>query len=131
MKRRTLLATMIIGPIAEWIAGAAMAFQPEERCMFAITNIIRCQEGMRDNVARIIAEGSAQLPGCRYYALAFHANDPDAILVSEVWDSEEDHAASLSNPRVRAAIGQAGPMLAGAERVQSGELFQIVNNSLD
>lgn len=39
--------------------------------------------------------------------------DADAIWITEVWDSQTSHKASLALPKVRAAISEAMPMIAG------------------
>jgi quinol monooxygenase YgiN len=39
--------------------------------------------------------------------------EADVIWVSEIWDSPEQHDASLRLPETRAAIAQATPMLTG------------------
>ena len=41
--------------------------------------------------------------------------DPDSIWVNEVWRSEADHDASLTDERTRATIARAMPLIAGME----------------
>jgi quinol monooxygenase YgiN len=45
--------------------------------------------------------------------VALDTANPDAIWITEVWDSRESHAASLRLPAVRAAIAKARPIIAG------------------
>jgi quinol monooxygenase YgiN len=54
-----------------------------------------------------------------YYVVATDPGDPDAIWVTEVWDSAESHKASLSIPSVRDAIAKGRPMIAGMNAVAS------------
>ena len=53
------------------------------------------------------------MPGCLNYIVARDPADADVIWISEVWDNEASHKASLSLPSVRAAIAEAMPMIQG------------------
>lgn len=53
------------------------------------------------------------MPGCRSYVVATDPTDANAIWITEVWDSEEQHNASLRLPAVQAAITQARPLIEG------------------
>jgi len=48
-----------------------------------------------------------------HYTDARPTADPDALWVTEVWETEEMHRNSLSLPQVQDAIGRAKPILAG------------------
>ena len=63
------------------------------------------------------------MPGCRSYVVAADPSDPDALWVTEVWDSPESHKASLSLPAVQAAIARGKPLIAGfGERFETQPL---------
>lgn len=47
------------------------------------------------------------------YVIAEDPADPNAIWITEVWDSKENHDASLSLPEVKKAITAARPMITG------------------
>jgi quinol monooxygenase YgiN len=53
------------------------------------------------------------MPGCLSYIIAKDSADPDAIWVTEVWESKDRHAASLQLRAVRSAITRAKPIIAG------------------
>jgi quinol monooxygenase YgiN len=55
------------------------------------------------------------MPGCLSYIVARDAEDADGIWVTEVWDSEASHDASLQLPGVQAAIAKARDLVAGME----------------
>jgi quinol monooxygenase YgiN len=76
---------------------------------------MRTRSGHRDEVTAILLSGvdGLRAVGCRLYVVAVPADDPDLILVNEVWDSKQAHDASLQLPETRAAIGRAMPMLTG------------------
>jgi quinol monooxygenase YgiN len=69
--------------------------------------------GQRDALAEILLEGTAGMPGCLSYVIATDPADDNALWITEVWDSEESHGASLSVPAVRAAIARGRPLIAG------------------
>ncbi len=69
--------------------------------------------GQRDALVELLLEGSGEMPGCRSYVVARDPADDDAIWVTEVWDDESSHRASLDLPEVQAAIAKARPIIAG------------------
>ena len=74
--------------------------------------------GQRDALASILIDGTASMPGCLSYVIAADPAEPDALWVTEVWDSEASHRASLQLPAVQAAIARGRPLIAGfASRV--------------
>ena len=58
-------------------------------------------------------EGTGAMPGCLSYVVASDSADADALWITEVWDSQASHTASLSLPAVQAAIAKGRPMIAG------------------
>jgi quinol monooxygenase YgiN len=69
--------------------------------------------GKRDEVLDILLKATARMPGCLSYVVAKDTADASAIWITEVWDSKENHDASLSLPAVKDAIAKARPMIAG------------------
>ena len=53
------------------------------------------------------------MPGCRSYVLALDGADEDALWITEVWDDQASHDASLSIRSVQQTISRAGPLIAG------------------
>ena len=76
---------------------------------------MRTQPGLRDEVVRMLVDGADALTavGCRLYVVSVSEDDPDCIWVNEVWESKEQHDASLQLPEVRAAIQATMPKLTG------------------
>lgn len=68
--------------------------------------------GQRDAFIELLLKGVNDMPGCLSYVVAKDAADPNAIWVTEVWDSKESHDASLSLPAVREAISKGRPLIA-------------------
>lgn len=75
--------------------------------------------GQRDALIDIVLEGSSGMAGCLSYVVAKDPSDGDAIWITEVWDSQASHDASLSLPSVRQAIMKGKPFIAqfGESRV--------------
>ncbi|HEX6750808.1 MAG TPA: putative quinol monooxygenase [Longimicrobium sp.] len=81
--------------------------------MYGLIGKMRTVAGQRDAFLAILLESTGEMPGCLSYVVATDPADPDAIWVTEVWDSEESHRASLSLPAVRDAIARGRPLIAG------------------
>ena len=69
--------------------------------------------GERDALIGILLEGVTAMPGCLSYVVAKDPTDENAIWITEVWDSEASHRASLNLPSVKAAISRGRPLIAG------------------
>lgn len=69
--------------------------------------------GKRDELIGLLMEGIYDMPGCLSYVVARDPTDDDAIWITEVWDNEASHRASLALPAVRAVITRAKPLIAG------------------
>jgi quinol monooxygenase YgiN len=69
-------------------------------------------EGRRDELIKILLEGTGEMPGCLSYIVAKDSQDKNGIWITEVWNSKESHAASLKLPVVQAAISKGKPLFA-------------------
>jgi quinol monooxygenase YgiN len=88
--------------------------------MHGLISKVTTTPGQRDELAAILVEGTQAMPGCLSYVVAADPADPDALWITEVWDSQASHQASLSLPAVQAAIANGRPMIAGfASRVET------------
>lgn len=81
--------------------------------MFGMIGKMRAAAGKRADLIAILAESTEPMPGCLSYVVAEDASDPDGIWITEVWDNEASHKASLQLPSVQAAITKARPIIAG------------------
>lgn len=81
--------------------------------MYGLIGSMRATPGKRDAVLAILLQGIDAMPGCLSYVVAKDPSDADVMWITEVWDSEANHKASLSLPAVQAAIAAARPMIAG------------------
>lgn len=71
--------------------------------------------GKRDDLIDILLEGVSGMPGNLSYHVAKDLADENALWITEVWESRDHHAASLSMPSVAKAIEQGRPLIAGME----------------
>lgn len=81
--------------------------------MYGIIGKLVAAPGQRDALLEILLEGTSEMPGCLSYVVARDPSDADALWITEVWDSEESHRASLALPAVRDAIDRGKPLIAG------------------
>ena len=81
--------------------------------MYGLIGKFVAEPGQRDALMNILIEGISGMPGCKSYIVAKDREDPNAIWVTEVWDSQESHSASLTLPSVRKAIEKGRPLIAG------------------
>jgi quinol monooxygenase YgiN len=85
----------------------------QEQAMYGLIGKMRAKPGKRDELLAILLESTDAMPGCLNYIVARDPADADVIWVTEVWDNEASHKASLTLPAVRSAITKAMPIIAG------------------
>ena len=91
--------------------------------MYGLIGKMSATAGNRDALASILLEGTGEMPGCLSYIIANDPADPDALWITEVWDSPESHKASLKLPSVQQAIAKGRPLIAGfSNRVETEPL---------
>lgn len=79
--------------------------------------------GKRDELAKIMLDSVAELPGCISYVVANDLDDENALWITEVWESRDMHKASLQLEIVQQAIQKGRPLIAGfGERFETQPL---------
>ena len=81
--------------------------------MYGLIGKIVATPGRRDELAQILLEGTQSMPGCLSYVVARDPAHGDALWITEVWDDQASHLASLKLPQVQAAIARGRPLIAG------------------
>jgi quinol monooxygenase YgiN len=81
--------------------------------MYGLIGKMKVVPGQRDALISILLEGLTGMPGCLSYIVAQDPTDPDAIWITEAWDSKASHQASLALPSVKLAISRGRPLIAG------------------
>jgi quinol monooxygenase YgiN len=89
--------------------------------MYGIIGKMKVVSEQRDNLIAILIDGISGMPGCLSYIVAQDPTDPDAIWITEVWESKDSHQASLSLPSVQQAIALGRPLITGF-----GERFETI-----
>ena len=81
--------------------------------MFMLHGRLAALPGKRDQLLPILLEADSSEPmtGCRLYTVALDETDPDGVWVTEIWESEKFHRASLEIAAVRERIGRALPLI--------------------
>jgi quinol monooxygenase YgiN len=77
---------------------------------------LTAKAGHKDELANILLEASklvATAKGCKFYVIGKDENDTNAVYITEIWDSKEDHDNSLKVEGVRELIMKAMPIIDG------------------
>ncbi len=80
--------------------------------MYGLISKIDSTEGYREKLIEILINGTKKMSGCKLYVVAADTTDEIGIWITEVWDCEESHKASLQLPDVQKAITEGKPMIA-------------------
>lgn len=84
--------------------------------MYGLLVHMSAAPGKREALISILLSGINAMPGCLSYVVAHDATSADGIWITEVWDSQASHKASLSLPAVKDAISRARPLIAGFDK---------------
>jgi quinol monooxygenase YgiN len=91
--------------------------------MYGLISKIDTVTGQRDALAGILVEAASDMPGCLSYVVANDAENPNALWITEVWDSPGSHEASLSLPSVQAAMLEGRPLITGfSQRIETAPI---------
>ena len=110
IERREFIAGAGAAALAPMPSGYAL--QKGEQKMYGLIGTMVAAPGQRDALITVLLEGVADMPGCLSYIVAKDPADANAIWITEVWESEQRHRASLSLPSVKQAIARGKPLIA-------------------
>lgn len=85
--------------------------------LFGMFGKLTATSGKRDALAANLlraADLMKNVPGCLMYVVNTSNDEPDTVWVTEIWQDEKAHGASLSIPGVRDLINETMPLLASA-----------------
>jgi quinol monooxygenase YgiN len=85
--------------------------------MYGVIVKLMAVAGARVQLIALLGTSSANMPGCVSYTIATDASDENVLWVTEIWDCEASHDASLALPAVKAAIPMAKSLVARLEKV--------------
>ena len=80
--------------------------------MYGLIGQFTAHPGKRDELIGCMTNDVGPIPGCISFIVAVDPKDADTIWVTEVWDSEASHKASLQMPAIAASIKIAIPLIA-------------------
>lgn len=98
---------------------------------YGLHGSLKAKLGKGQELSSILVEASkivSQAKGCISYVVGLDTKDKDLIWVSEIWESKEDHDASLTQENVRTLIGKAMPLL--AEMPTEGNEYSVISETL-
>jgi quinol monooxygenase YgiN len=88
---------------------------------------LTAKPGEREKLASILLQASklmAKVKSCRLYVIGLDSTDENAVFITEIWETKEDHDNSLKLEGVRELIMKAMPLLDGQpERGQEIEIL--------
>lgn len=111
ISRRNFIAGAGVATVAAAIPTDLLS--PGTTNMYGLIGKLKALPGQRDALITILLEGIGEMPGCLSYVIAHDPADPNAIWITEVWDNQESHKASLSLPAIQRAISRGKPLIAG------------------
>lgn len=65
--------------------------------------------------------------GCQLYLVSRDQAQADAVWITEVWNSRQDHDNSLQNPEIGALIARALPLLEG--KPEKGQVLEVLGGA--
>jgi quinol monooxygenase YgiN len=85
--------------------------------MYGLIAKLTAAPGKREELIKTLKESAGDMPGCFSYVVAKDSAEENTLWVTEVWDSEASHDASLLLPAVKNAVPQAKAIVASFEKV--------------
>ena len=92
----------------------ALLFRRSTMSRYGLHGKMVATAGQRDALVEHLLTASrlvSDAPGCELYYVSTSPTEPDAVWVTEVWRSKEDHDGSLKLPGVRELIQKARPLI--------------------
>jgi len=81
--------------------------------MHGLVSKFKAHPGQRDKLAaQMLPKPGEVLAGCLSFIIANDPGDPDAVWITEVWESAAAWKASLELPQVKASIAVGMPLIA-------------------
>lgn len=91
---------------------------------------LSAKAGHQNDLAIILLDASklvSTAKGCKLYLIGIDQNDPNAVFVTEIWDTKEDHDNSLKVEGIKELIMKAMPIL--DEQPKKGQELEILGGS--
>ena len=86
--------------------------------MYGLIVKLTSAPGRRDELITLMGgEDSDTVPGCLSFIVAEDAVDENVLWITEVWESQASHEASLQAPAVKEGFADAGILIVGFEKI--------------
>jgi quinol monooxygenase YgiN len=86
--------------------------------MYGLIVKLTSAPGRRDALIALMGgDDSHAIPGCLSFIVAEDAVDENVLWITEVWESQASHEASLQAPPVKESLADAGTLIAGFEKI--------------
>ena len=85
--------------------------------MWGMIARITTVSGNRETMIEVLKESAGKMSGCLEFLVAKDAADENVLWVTEAWDSQASHDASLTLPQVQTAMARASSMVAKFEKI--------------
>lgn len=72
--------------------------------MYGLIGKMVAAPGKREDLLAILTAQAEPMPGCLSYVVARDGASEDGIWITEVWDNQQSHQASLQLPAVQAMM---------------------------
>jgi quinol monooxygenase YgiN len=82
---------------------------------FGMFNTFTAVEGQREQLLQQLLQAATMVEdaaGCEMYLVSTSPTESDVVMVAEIWNSQDDQRASLTNDAIRELIQQTMPLLA-------------------
>ena len=110
-RRRQVLKAL--GATAAVVAAGRIEILAQATATYGRIGSLIAVAGQRDALIAALVSGASRMPGCVSYVVGKDVGNPDVLWITELWDSQASHAASLKLPHVRETITRAKPLIAG------------------
>lgn len=97
------------------LAVVPMAHAKKDKRMYGIIGKLIALPDERDTLIEVLLAGTKNMSGCIQYVVSKDAEDENAIWITEIWDKQESHQASMALPGVQEAIAKGKPLIASFE----------------
>ena len=96
--------------------------------MFGLITKLTILSGHRPDVIDLLASSTRDMPGCSSYVIARDAADENVLWVTEIWETQSAHDASLTLRAVQAIMPQVKPLIAQFERIATTDPIAGINS---
>ena len=84
--------------------------------MYGLIGKFKAKPGQRDALIASMLDDDTPIPGCFSFVVACDPDDADVVWITEVWESQASHKASLEMPSVKESIARAMPLIASFDQ---------------